>query len=45
MRVRIGKRAHEDIDDEDERPRKRRADYDLKYESIEKLKLGASLKA
>jgi len=45
MRVRTGKRTHEDTDDEDDRPRKRRADHDLKYDDIKKLKLGASLKA
>ena len=44
MRARIGKRAH-DTDDEDNMPRKRRADHDLKYDDIKKLKLGASLKA
>ena len=44
MRARAGKRAH-DTDDEDDIPRKRRADHDLKYDNIEKLKLGASLKA
>jgi len=45
VRARAGKRAHEDADDEDDMPRKRRADHDLKYDNIEKLRLGASLKA
>ena len=44
MRARAGKRAH-DTDDEDDMPRKRRVDHDLKYNNIKKLKLGASLKA
>jgi hypothetical protein len=39
------RRSPSESDNEDERPRKRRADHDLKYENIEKLKLGASLKA
>jgi len=45
VRARTGKRAREDSDDEDDAPRKRRADHDLKYENIKKLKIGASLKA
>ena len=45
MRARTGKRAREDSDDEDDAPRKRRVDHDLKYENIKKLKIGASLKA
>ena len=44
MKARVGKRAHEDLDDED-RPRKRRADHDLKYNNIKELKIGATLKA
>ena len=45
LRARTGKRSHEDTDDEDDRPRKRRADHDLKYNNIKELKMGASLKA
>lgn len=44
MRARTGKRANEDSD-EDDRPRKRRADRDLKYNNIKELKIGATLKA
>ena len=44
MRARTGKRAYEDTDDEDGRPRKRRADHDLKYKNIKELKIGASLR-
>ena len=44
VEVRMGKRPREDSD-EDERPRKRRADYDIKYNNIKELKIGASLKA
>lgn len=45
VKARIGKRANESTDDEDDRPRKRRADHDLKYNNIKELKTGASLKA
>ena len=45
VRARTGKRTNEDSDSENERPRKRRADHDLKYDNIKELKLGASLKA
>ena len=45
MRARTGKRAREDSRDEDNAPRKRRADYDLKYTNIKELKIGATLKA
>jgi hypothetical protein len=45
VKARTGKRTHEDTDDEDDRPRKRRADHDLKYNNIKELKMGASLKA
>jgi len=45
IRVRAGKRPHEDTDDEDDRLRKRRADHDLKYSNIKELGIGASLKA
>jgi hypothetical protein len=38
------KRTREQSDSDSERPRKRRADHDLKYNTIEELKLGASLK-
>ena len=44
-RARTGKRANEDSDDENNRPRKRRADHDLKYNNIKELKIGATLKA
>ena len=44
IRARTGKRAHEDSD-EDDRPRKRRADHDLKYDTIKELKIGATLRA
>jgi len=44
VRARTGKRAYEDTDDEDSRPRKRRADHDLKYKNIKELKIGASLR-
>ncbi|KIX01154.1 uncharacterized protein Z518_08879 [Rhinocladiella mackenziei CBS 650.93] len=44
VKARTGKRAHEDSD-EDDRPRKRRADHDLKYNNIKELKIGATLKA
>ena len=44
VRARTGKRAYEDTDDEDGRPRKRRADHDLKYKNIKELKTGASLR-
>ena len=43
-RARAGKRVNEDSD-EDDRPRKRRADHDLKYSNIKELKIGATLKA
>jgi len=45
MRARTGKRTHEDTDDDEDRPRKRRADHDLKYNNIKELKIGATLKA
>lgn len=41
----LGKRTQRESDDEDNRPRKRRADHDLKYNSIKELKMGATLKA
>ena len=44
MRARTGKRAREDSEDEDA-PRKRRADHDLKYDNIKGLKIGSTLKA
>ena len=44
IRARTGKRAREDSEDEDA-PRKRRADYNLKYNNIKELKIGATLKA
>ena len=40
----LGKRARNESDDED-RPRKRRADHDFKYSNIKELKIGATLKA
>ena len=45
MRARTGKRANKNSDDENDRPRKRRADHDLKYSNIKELKIGATLKA
>ena len=45
MRARTGKRTHEDTDDEEDRPRKRRADHNFKYNNIKELKMGATLKA
>ena len=45
MKARTGKRAYEGSDNEDERLRKKRADYDLKYNNIKKLKTGVLLKA
>ena len=45
MRARTGKRAREDSRDEDNTPRKRRADHNLKYTNIKELKIGATLKA
>ena len=45
VRIRTGKRAHEDSENEDDRPRKRKADHDLKYTNIKELKIGATLKA
>ena len=45
MRARTGKRTHEDTDDNEDKPRKRRADHDLKYSNIKELKIGATLKA
>jgi len=44
MRARTGKRAREDSEDEDA-PRKRRVDHDLKYNNIKELKIGVTLKA
>ena len=41
----LGKRTQRESDDEDNRPRKRRADHDLQYNSIKELKVGATLKA
>ena len=45
VKARVGKRTHEDSDNEDDRLRKRRADHDLKYNNIKELKIGASLRA
>ena len=48
MEIRTGHRRRRSPDDsasEDERPRKRRADHDLKYDNVKELKMGASLKA
>jgi hypothetical protein len=41
----LGKRTRFESDGEDDRPRKRRADHDLKYNNIKELKIGATLKA
>jgi hypothetical protein len=45
VKARTGKRVNESTDDEDDRPRKQRADHDLKYNNIKELKTGATLKA
>jgi hypothetical protein len=42
---RLGKRTHEESDEDEGRPRKRRADHDLKYNTIKELRSGATLKA
>ena len=45
VKARTGKRVNESTNDEDDRPRKQRADHDLKYNNIKELKTGATLKA
>ena len=43
-RFRSGKRSQDHSDSDSDRPYKRRADHDLKYNAIKDLKLGATLK-
>ena len=39
------KRTRDEADDDSDRPRKRRADHDIKYNTIKELKLGTTLKS